>query len=206
MASNNSLQLDSLKKELSIIKESIDQSEKDREYIINSSRQIQQQSKRAIHSLHRDDFQTAKQLLSNAQQSLDDANTIIEQSQLQTVGSLSACMEEFVEAKAYYQFLNDQTIPTREQLGLSFIIPQEKYLLGLCDLPGELARKALLYATNEEFENITPIYAVIDELNELFLQFNFRSGEFRKKIESIKYQLHKVQQIRYDIAMNRAKR
>ncbi|MGM5481029.1 MAG: translin family protein [Nanobdellota archaeon] len=196
--------LDKVKDELSTIKKILEADDENREKIIKISRDIIRPSKHAIHSLHREEYDKAKKLLDTARSSIEEAYKLIDKSQFNTVGAFGAGVEEFVEATSYYLFLTEKRLPARNDLELSFEIPQDKYLLGLCDLPGELARKAVLYAIDDNKEGVTEIYTIIEQLVEALLQFDFRTGEYRKKIESVKYQLTKVQDILYDLHIKKS--
>ena len=196
--------LDQVKGELALIKKTLEADDENREKIIKISRNIVRPSKHAIHALHRGENEKAKELLDTASQSIEEAYKLIDESQFNTVGAFGAGIEEYVEAKSYYLFLTEKRLPARNDLGLSFDIPQNKYLLGLCDLPGELARKAVLYAIEDNKEGVAEIHAVIEQMVEALLQFDFRTGEYRKKIESVKYQLTKVQDILYDLHIKKS--
>ncbi|MFP4118649.1 MAG: hypothetical protein ACLFTH_01185 [Candidatus Woesearchaeota archaeon] len=193
--------LDTLKNELSEIKNTIEADDENREKIIKISRDIVRPAKHAIHSLHRNEYEKAKSQLEKAKESIEEAYKLIDRSQFNTVGAFGAGLEEYIEATSYYLFLTEQRLPSRAGLGLSFEVPHDKFLLGLCDLPGELARKAVLYAIDDNREGVSEIHSIIEQLVEALLQFDFRTGEYRKKIESVKYQLTKVQDILYDMHM-----
>ncbi|MFW5865554.1 MAG: translin family protein [Nanoarchaeota archaeon] len=196
--------LDNIKKELAQIKKTLEADDENREQIVKISRDIVRPSKHAIHALHRDEYDKAKGLLDTARTSIEKAYQLIDKSHFNTVGAFGAGVEEYVEATSYHLFLTERRLPARDDLGLSFKIPQDKYLLGLCDLPGELARKAVLYAIEDDKGKVAEIHAVIEQMVEALLQFDFRSGEYRKKIESVKYQLTKVQDILYDLHMKKS--
>ena len=70
--------------------------------------------------------------------------------------------------------------------------------MGLCDLAGELARKAVTVA-NKDPKIVKRIKDIIEEIFGEFLKLNLRNGELRKKSDSLKWNLNKVEEILYDI-------
>ena len=85
-------------------------------------------------------------------------------------------------------------VPSRDALGVT----AEEYLLGLADLAGELARRAVLAATKQDTWEVTRIHDLLQALYGKFIEYDFRNGELRRKFDSIKYQLQKVEEVRYD--------
>ena len=82
-------------------------------------------------------------------------------------------------------------------------IDPEHYLLGICDLTGELVRKAINNAIKGDTKPAFEIKDFVEELyNELML-FDFRGGELRKKFDSIKYDLGKLDQLAFDITVKK---
>ncbi len=177
------------------------ENDKFRETIIAKSREIIKLSKLSIYSFHRDDFSKGKELLSSAKKLIIETNKIINSSNLREVGSFRASLEEFIEGSALEFFLQHKTIPSLENLNLSFPIHDETYLLGLCDFSGELVRRAVSCATNNNPAEVELIKNTLEELYGLFLKFNFRSGELRKKFDSLRHNLSKVNNIVYDIKL-----
>jgi len=175
--------------------------DKIREQIISSSREIIKLSKQAIYSVHRNELDQAKEKLSKASQEILKTNDLINNSSLKEIGSFRACLEEYVEAKGYLFFLENKKIPTRDELNSPISLHYNTYLLGLSDLSGELVRRCVTDATNSKVDNVKEIYAVIEELYGLWLKFDFRGGELRKKFDTLRYNLSKVQTIVYELHM-----
>jgi len=88
-------------------------------------------------------------------------------------------------------------IPTRKELG----IDTESYLLGMCDLTGELVRKAVNSAIKRNFKEVLEIKELVSDIYSLFLEFDLRNGELRKKMDSIKYNLMKLEDLAYKVGM-----
>ncbi|MBN1175261.1 hypothetical protein JXA48_01320 [Candidatus Woesearchaeota archaeon] len=170
-----------------------------REKIINTSREIIKPSKQAIYSIHRDDVAQGLKLISLAEKNIENVFKIYAKSGLKEVGSLKAALEEYVEAKAYFVFVKEQKVILPSDLPK--VVHYETYLCGIADFTGEMSKRAVVLATKGNFDEVKIIKNSIEEIHELFLSFDFRSGELRKKAESIKYNLSKVESILYDISM-----
>ncbi|MFO7711234.1 MAG: hypothetical protein R6V53_05710, partial [Candidatus Woesearchaeota archaeon] len=80
-------------------------------------------------------------------------------------------------------------------------VDTESYLLGLCDLTGELMRKAVNEVINKNPDMVYKIKDLITELYSEILKFDLRNSELRKKSDSIKWNLSKVEDIIYNLEM-----
>lgn len=179
------------------IKDLMDALDEKREQIIKESRDVLRLSKRAIYSLHRGDNDAAQKHLALARQRKRALERVINNNAALRAGSFSAACEEFVEAAAFQAYISEQRIPTRKELGVT----AEEYLLGLADLTGELARRAVLAATQNDSWEVTRIHDLLQALYGKFVEFDFRNGELRRKYDSIKYNLQKVEEVRYELSL-----
>ena len=75
----------------------------------------------------------------------------------------------------------------------------EHYLLGLCDLTGELVRKAVNDIIRKKYGNALKIKELVEEIYGEFLKLDLRNNELRVKSDSIKYNLKKLEDIVYDL-------
>lgn len=182
------------KKEFVLIKKEMDSYEKSREKLIRKSRDIISLSKQVINLCHRDDMKEAGRLVKKIKIEIKNLDKIIKkQPGLFYSGSAKVAMQEFVEAVCYHGFLKNKKIPTHKELGVS----AEYYLLGICDLTGELVRKAINTAIKGNFKNAIAIKDFVSDIYAELLKFRFRN-ELRKKFDSIKYDLKKLE----DLALN----
>jgi len=194
------MSLEPLREELHSIRQSYAKDDVSREKIISLSRELIKFAKKAIFSMHRKDGDEAKELLEQAKKKISEIKHILEQTQFRDIGNFRAAMEEYVEASCFVDFCTNRTIPSRKQLN---DVQYEIYLAALCDFSGELIRKAVSAATENDRESVIEIKNMIEEMYNLFLQFDFRSGELRKKLDSLKYNMAKIQSIMYDIHMKK---
>ena len=186
--------------ELKKIKQELVEFDKQRENTIFLARIILKASKSAIYSTHRADFKKAKKQLDEAESNIKKTEKLIKKiPKLRSVGIYSNALEEYVEAKCFYGFVKDKKLPKASQLPVT----SEEYLLGLCDFTGEMGRVAVILATNKKFKQVKQIKDVVEEIFGFFSSIDLRNGELRKKSDSIKWNLKKIEEVLYDIPMKK---
>ena len=187
-------------KELDKIKKNMIEFDKQRESIIFLSRIVLKASKSAIYSTHRADFKNAKKQISEAEINIKKAEKIIKKiPDLRGVGIYSSALEEYAEAKCFYGYVKDKKLPKVSELATN----AEEYLRGLCDFTGEMARLAVISATNKKFKEVKAIRDVVEEVFGFLSSMDLRNGELRKKSDSIKWNLKKIEDILYDVSMKK---
>ncbi|MBW3015373.1 hypothetical protein KY330_03060 [Candidatus Woesearchaeota archaeon] len=160
-----------------------------REELIKKSRDVLKLSKRTIYAVHRDNLKQAESLSKDMKKELKELNSYIKKNpKLYNEGSYKVAIQEYVEAMLYFGFVKDKKLYTRKELD----VETDYYLLGLCDLTGELARKAISNASNERYKEVKAIKDIVSEIYEQLLSFDIRSSELRKKFDAIKYDLKRL--------------
>lgn len=157
-----------------------------REVLIQVSRDIIKESKLIIYSLQRGekvDIKKIKTLMKNLK---SESKTGIE----------DTAVQEYVEALCFYHFVNDKKIPTRKELD----VDTENYLMGLCDLTGELMRKAVKDVIDKKYDSAKEITKLVEDIYGEFLKFDLRNGNLRQKSDSIKWNLQKLEQLILEIS------
>lgn len=183
------------KKDLKKVLDEFNQSDEQRELLIKKSRDVLKLSKQLIYSIHREDMDSAKALVKELDASFGELKGIAEKSpELRYSGSFRISAQEYAEAKCYFSFVSENHIPSHAELKLD----SESYLLGLCDLTGELVRKAINDAIKGRLDSALKIKEVVEEIYGELLKFDFRNSELRKKFDSIKYDLRRLE----DLALN----
>ncbi|GAG51040.1 unnamed protein product, partial [marine sediment metagenome] len=109
--------------------------------------------------------------------------------------------QEYVEAFLFFSFIKNKKIPTRKQLEVT----TNDYLLGMCDLTGELTRKAVNLIIKGKVKEAQKIKDVVEEIHGEFIKFDLRNGNLRKKSDSIKYNLKRLEEIMYDVKTKKLK-
>lgn len=180
------------KKDFEEMKSEIEAFDEKRDRIIKDSRNVLKLSKQIIYSLHRSETKEAEKLLSDIKKELENLKKHAEKHpELLYLPAYKVAFQEYVEAAAYYNWIKSKKLATRKELGVS----SDAYLLGICDLTGELVRKAINSAIKQEYNSAFEIKEFVSELYGLLLKFDFRNGELRKKFDSIKYDLKKLEDL-----------
>ncbi len=181
------------------IRKEMELSEHAREQIIRKSRDILKTSKSAIYSLHRKDTVKAKKQLDEAKKKIIEIRKVIKKElTLIYVGAFNEALEEYSEAQCYYGFTTKQKIPTIKELN----VEPETYIAGLSDMTGELVRKAINSAIQGNYETSINIKKFIEQLYSELMLFEFK-GLLRKKFDSIKYGLEKIEELVLQIKLKK---
>jgi len=169
-----------------------------REGLIRKSRDIVKLSKQIIYCIHRDELDSAKRFCDSIFVELKALDVIaLKSPELLYSGSYKVAVQEFVEALCYYRFVSEGRVPSKSELGVS----SDFYLLGLCDLSGELVRNAINKASNGEFAAVEMVKDLVVEIYERLLQFDFRNSELRSKFDGLKYDVKKLEDVVFQIKL-----
>ena len=180
--------------EFSRIRKEMHKLDLEREDVIQTSREIINISKQVIYATQRNDLKEAEDSIKKIKEKVKKLRKV----NISTDTSInSVAFQEYVEAIAFYEFVKNKKIPTRASLGVS----AEDYLSGLCDLTGELVRKAVYDVIHKKFDEAKKIKELVHDIYGEFLKLHLRNGELRKKSDSIKWNLKKLEEVMYDIEM-----
>lgn len=177
------------------LRKDVEKIDKIREEIILKSRPIIKESKQAIYLLHKNNLKEAKKSLEIAEKEINVLKKLINENQNVDTGSYNIALQEFVEAITYYYFVSENRLISNEELN----VDPENFLLGLCDLTGELSRRAVFSVVNEKYDEVKKISEFVEILHNEFLDFELRNGELRRKSDSIKWNIKKIEEIMYDL-------
>jgi len=90
---------------------------------------------------------------------------------------------------------------TAEEAGKGLSTEIEDYIFGLCLIPGELSRLCINRATSGDYATILRIVKFVNELYAGLQLLNFKNDYMRKKFDSIKYDLKKIEEVVYDLSI-----
>tara|TARA_Y100000310_G_C20691659_1_gene822662 strand:- start:857 stop:1387 length:531 start_codon:yes stop_codon:yes gene_type:complete len=172
-------------KDFAKIRSVLDERENHREKMILLSRAVIKESKLIIYALQRGD-----------EVSIEKISEMVKEIDTESLGLARVAVQEYVEAVCFYHFVKDGKLISADELGVDV----EHYLLGVCDLTGELVRKAVKDAIEKKYDDVTKATKFVEEIYGEFLKFNLRNGELRKKSDAIKWNLQKLEQLSLDIA------
>ena len=186
------------KKFIQKLKKDYDKKTGERRQIISLSNVILNDSKRVIFSLHRSDIKKAVELLNNAEKALGSLGKKFGYARLNEEGAYKAGAEEYVEAKMFYRVMTGEKVDKISKIELSI----DSLLGGICDLTGELVRKAVNQASEGNFDEVKKIKKAINEIMAELVEFDI-TGYLRTKFDQAKTNLRKIEQIDYEIKLRK---
>ncbi len=158
-----------------------------RERVIETSRQIVRISKLIIYSSQRGDMKAAEDNIAKIKKGVNELKKFGNE----FFGSSKVAFQEYVEAMCFYEFFNKRRLPTSKELGVG----SEHYLLGVCDLTGELVRFGVNSAIKKDFDTAKKTKDFVEDLYGELLKIDFRNSELRRKIDSVKWDLKKLEEL-----------
>lgn len=174
------------------IRKEFEEFDTQREELIKKSRDVLKLSKLVIYAVHRDDLVPAKKLVQEMERERQKLEAIAKHNQtLLMEGSYKVALQEYAEALLYYTLLTEETLLSPATLKIKSTF----YILGLCDLTGELVRKAVFLAGKSQTKEVIKIKEVVDFIYGELLRFNFRDNEIRHKFDAVKYDLKKLEDL-----------
>lgn len=179
-------------KDLETVRGRLKQADKQRELVIKKSRDIIKLSKEAISLVHQDELNKAATPVKKMESELKLLQKYADKDpRLKYSGSFKAAEQEFVEAKGFFEIMKNGKLPVHTK----FRVNEEHFVLGVCDLPGELVRKAINAVINEDYATAKKIHNLVTDIYNELTKFDFFSGELRKKYDSIKYDLRRLEDL-----------
>ena len=155
------------------IKEKLDEKDRIREKVLVTTREVVRCCRESINRLHRKDFVVAEERLGNAETNVKNLRALLnEHPDIYYSGSIQTANQEFAEALLFYDYLKKLEFPSPDDLE----IPDIDYLLGLCDLVGELRRHVLLLLMDENPEEAKNTYRFMEGLYEEVMSAEYPRG------------------------------
>ncbi len=189
-----------LKINLDDLKKKYESYDTKREKVIKQSREVLKSSKQLIYSIHRENKSESKKLKIQLEKDFSVLKKITDdENKLNYEGSFNEALEEFGEAMLYYDYCYESNLRNFEELNIS----HENYLGALSDLTGELARKAVQLTIKKKYDEVFEIHEFVSLVFKELMKICFRNGNLRKKFDSIKWNLNKIEDIIYDIEMQK---
>ena len=179
------------------VKKAMDDYDSQREKVIIQSRTVLKQSKQLIYAVHRDDESEATKLTKSIKDEVKKLTQLANSTKLMNEGSMRVAIQEYVEAIGYYEFVHNNTIIpyTSEFINVS------NYLSGLCDLTGELTRRAVNKAAKGKFKETEKAKEAVEDIFSYFLQLDIRENDLRRKFDSVKYDLKKLEDLLCELSI-----
>ena len=155
------------------IEKSIDDKDKIREQALRSSREIIIGCRKAIQCIHQELMKDAKSNIKNASVKLQELYNLTENHpELYHAGFVENAAQELVEASCLYNVMKGKDLPDPDEIKTTY----SSYLLGLCDLVGELRRTALDSIRAGEAKDADDYLNIMEEIYDVIIRFDYPSG------------------------------
>jgi predicted translin family RNA/ssDNA-binding protein len=186
------------KKFIQDLKKEYDARNGERRQIISRSNMALHDAKRIIFSLHRGDSDRATELLTAVEELLTGLEKQFGFLRIKEEGAYNAAVEEYVEAKMFFRITNGEKIDKIKKI----TVGHESYLGGICDLTGELVRKAVNMAAKGDFKEVEKIKEMIGDIMAELVEFDM-TGYMRTKYDQARGNLKKIEQVSYEINLRK---
>ena len=173
------------------IEKDIDNKDKIREEALRSSREIIINCRKAIQYVHQDLKKEAKGNIKQASTKLSDLYNITkEYPEIYHAGFVENAAQELVEAQCFYNIMKGKDLPDPDEMQTTY----SSYLLGLCDLVGELRRTVLDSIRSGEQKNADDYLTMMEEIYDVIIRFDYPSGliPIKKKQDMVRSLIEKT--------------
>jgi predicted translin family RNA/ssDNA-binding protein len=123
--------------------------------------------------------------------------------------TFSGGLQEYIEAVSFWQYLVDGSCISKPQIEAliredaphdqTFVVPLVDYLLGLCDLTGELMRFAISTVSKGDRQSAFTVCAFVREVHAGFLRLHVGHRDMQQKLETMLACLIKIEKICYQV-------
>jgi len=182
------------------LKKEYDTYEAARRELIGVSNTTLSKAKQAIFALHRDDEKSAAAFLDEVERTFGNLEKQFKAlPELRYEGAYRAALEEYVEAKLFYGFLQSKRTDLRSVGGRSSVhVDADTYLAGLSDFTGELTRKCVQRATQGRMNDVEKLTEAVRAIVGELIKFDL-TGYLRTKYDQTKQNLRRMEEVLYDI-------
>jgi translin len=151
----------------------IDQKDHVREEALHSSRDIVIHCRKAIHCLHRMAWVDAETFMSKASADLAKVyETTKNFPDLSNAGFVETAAQEYGEARCLSHIIHGKELPDPDELQITY----SSYLMGLCDVVGELRRGALDFILKGDATKAHEYLLYMDMIYEAVMNFDYPSA------------------------------
>ncbi len=183
-----------------------------RETLIKKSRDGQKAAKQAIYALHRGDKTKAMQLIQECETCIEeDLLPIVQEEPPLRLGSYTAVLEEYAEAKLFYAWLfgkdDNGEVPAGDFLlpeDFSITLSPEEYLGGLCDLTGEVGRYAVQRGTARDSDSVKLCLHTNSCILNAIQSLERLPPAIGKKVDQLGKSVEKLERMLYEMSLSDA--
>jgi len=173
------------------IEKSIDDKDKIRERALRTSREIIIGCRKSIQSIHQNSMKPANDNIKKASKSLSELYQITEgHPDLFHAGFVENAAQELVEAHCFYNIMKGKDLPDPDKIQTTY----SSYLMGLCDLVGELRRTDLDSIRAGKAKKADKYLTMMEEIYDVIIRFDYPSGliPIKKKQDMVRGMIEKT--------------
>ena len=151
----------------------IDDKDSIRETSLKYARTVIIHCRKAIQLIHQHKMQQAEELIKKASATLAELYDVTkDHADLSKAGYVENAAQEFVEAQCFYNILHHEALPDPDAIQTTYTA----YLMGLCDVVGELRRKALDMVLAGEQKDAQQYLVIMEDIYAAILRFDYPSS------------------------------
>ena len=155
------------------IEKNIDDKDKTREQALKISREIIISCRKSIQLIHQNAMKEAKKNIKEASTKLQELFTFTKNyPELYHAGFVENAAQELVEASCFYNIMQGKDLPDPDELHTTY----SSYLLGLCDLVGELRRASLDSIRQGKPKKADKYLNMMENIYNVIIRFDYPSG------------------------------
>jgi translin len=163
-----------------------------RDKAYQSSRELIRQCARAIRAVHREDWQTAENIIAEAREANEELVAGVRDfPDLYFAGYTQDAIKEFVEANLTYALVRNQPLPRPEELGAE----SNTWLNGLAEAATELRRRILDIIRHGHSEEAERLLDAMDQIYSVLVTFDFNdtiTGGLRRRTDTVRAVLERT--------------
>jgi len=173
------------------IEKNIDSKDKVREQALKTSREIIIGCRKAIQLIHQESIKDANKNIKNASVKLQKLYNITEgHPDLYHAGFVENAAQELVEAYCFFNVMKGKDLPDPDEIKTTY----SSYLLGLCDLVGELRRTSLDSIRGGKPKKADNYLDMMEDIYNVIIRFDYPSGliPIKKKQDMVRGLIEKT--------------
>ena len=184
--------MDNLDQTAENIRQEFEKKNAARDKAYQSSRELIRQCARAIRAVHREDWQTAENIIAEAREANEELVAGVRDfPDLYFAGYTQDAIKEFVEANLTYALVRNQPLPRPEELGAE----SNTWLNGLAEAATELRRRILDIIRHGHSEEAERLLDAMDQIYSVLVTFDFNdtiTGGLRRRTDTVRAVLERT--------------
>jgi len=173
------------------IEKNIDDKDKIREQALRNSREIIINCRKSIQSIHQKQIKKAEGNIKKAGETLKSLYDLTKNHpELYHAGFVENAAQELVEAHCFLNITQGKDLPDPDEINTTY----SSYLMGLCDLVGELRRTSLDSIRKGESKKADKCLDMMEEIYDVIIRFDYPSGliPIKKKQDRVRGMIEKT--------------